>query len=237
MENSNFLKKKLISIMMGAFLIIGLLSFLKNKKSQESIVTNVDSVQSAASAGRQSVKSSILVTEPTVAPVMLSAEKKKWQELQEIVQSKNDNDPRLDQDFKTMNDELHDLLRKKYSDIPLEDRSERGLIAFLIARDLKNNQDLEFLKQIYEESPCLSLEDCKAKSADEPHLAGIDQSSMNYPQLVALYQLEKQLNSNAAFFSDRKIRETTRALLDQAAQFPVQGVKERAARLKEQFRL
>lgn len=236
MENSNFFKKKLIPFVMGVLLITGALFFLKNKASPKLVITKVDPAQIETLADVAAVAPSA-VAEPTVAPIALSAEQKKWQELQEIVQSKNDNDPRLDQDFKKMSAELHDLLRKKYSDVPMEDRNQRGLIAFLIARDLKNNQDLEFLKQIYEESPCLSLQDCKAKSAEEPHLAGIDQSSMNYPQLVSLYQLEKQLKDNATLFNDPKIKDTTRALLDQAAQFPVQGVKERAARLKNQFPL
>lgn len=221
----------------GAILLIGALLFFENKGISESPVTNVDSTQSKAFASRQTVRSLTLQTAPPSAPIILSAEQKKWEELQEIVQSKNDNDPRLDQDFKIMSNELHDLFRKKYSDIPMEDRNQRGLIAFLISRDLKNNLDLEFLKKIYEESPCLSLDDCKAKSSEEPHLSGIDESTINYPQLVALYQLEKQLKGNIAFFNDPKIKDTTRALLDQASKFPVQGVKERAVRLKNQFRL
>ena len=123
-----------------------------------------------------------------------------WQELQEIITSKNDNDPRLDQDFKILSEELHYLLIQKYSEIPEEDRNQRGLIVFLISRDLKYLEDLKFLKNIFKENPCLSLNNCNVLDSTDPHHSGIEQSSLNYPQLSALYQLEKQLTTNSQFF-------------------------------------
>ena len=238
MESNNSFRKTLIPFIAGV-LIVGLAFYFTKKNSSENLTA-----EKAGFSPRLHDTSVALQPEAeptdqpaTTEPTALAAEQVKWQELQQIIQSKNDNDPRLDQDFKKMNSELHALLRDKYAEVPMEDRNQRGLIAFLIARDLKNNDDLEFLKKIYEENPCLSLEDCKAKSQDDPHLAGIDQASMNYPQLVSLYQLEKQMKENGALFSDPKIKETARALLDQAAQFPVQGVKERAAKIKNQYPL
>lgn len=162
-------------------------------------------------------------------------EQKQWQVFQEILKSRNDNDPRLDKELSQLSVELHQLLKEKYSQLPAESRNERGLITFLVARDLKGAEDLEFLKAVYEEAPCLSLENCGVRSNSDPHLSGIDQNSMNYPQLAALYQLEKQLDKNPTFFQDSAIKDRLRALLTQAKQFGVPVVRTKAEEVASKF--
>lgn len=164
-----------------------------------------------------------------------AAEQKQWQIFQEILKSKNDSDPRLDKDLHQLSDGLHQVLREKYQQLPAENRNERGLITYLLARDLKNIEDLDFLKAVYEEAPCLSLENCGVRSNSDPHLSGIDQTSMNYPQLAALYQLEKQIENNPGRFQDTGMRDHMRALINQAKQFGVPIVRNKAEELAGKF--
>jgi len=159
-------------------------------------------------------------------------EQKKWSTLRDIMKSKNDNDSRLDKDLYNLSLLFHAELVKQYQNLPMESRNERGLIAFLIARDAKDSQDFEFLKSVYQESPCLSLDDCNTPSHGDPHLSGVDQTSANYPQLATLYQLERQINSGNLIFQDSNVKDQMRQLLANAAQFPVPMVAKKAESLR-----
>jgi hypothetical protein len=170
-------------------------------------------------------------------PPLSEPELKKWLVFQEIMKSKNDNDPRLDRDLNELTPGLRQALRQKYSQLPPESRNERGLIAYLVARDLRTVEDLDFLKSVFEEAPCLSLENCTVRSNSEAHLSGIDQTSMNYPQLAPLYQLEKQIEKNPERFQDSKMKDHLRALLGQAKQFGVPIVRNKADEISGKLHL
>ena len=122
--------------------------------------------------------------------------------IEAVVKSKNDNDPRINTELKSLSPDVHQALYAKYKAFPAEDRNNRGLVVFLIARDLKSVADLDFLKKVYAESPCLSLEDCKNVGSDDAHFSGTNQTTMNYPQFAGLYQLEKQLEGRRDLLKD-----------------------------------
>jgi hypothetical protein len=105
-------------------------------------------------------------------------------ELDEILASKNDNDPRLDRDFSGLSDEEKDAFRRRYDSLPLESRNERGTIVFLLGRNLATDDDWRFFRRVVDEAPCLSLADCSKSSggASEPG----DDVTLAYPALVAL---------------------------------------------------
>jgi hypothetical protein len=114
----------------------------------------------------------------------------------EIMKSKNDNDPRMDKDLVGLSPAAKAALMRKYEDSPAELRNNRGTIALLIGRELSTPQDLEFLKTILAEPPCLSLENCRTPSApggDEHSQNGIG-ITLVYPQLVTLKMLESYLS-------------------------------------------
>ena len=116
----------------------------------------------------------------------------------EIMKSKNDNDPRMDKDLVGLSPAAKAALMRKYEDSPTELRNSRGTIALLIGRELSTPQDLEFLKTILAEPPCLSLENCRTASApggDEHSQNGIG-ITLVYPQLVTLKMLESYLGHN-----------------------------------------
>ena len=109
--------------------------------------------------------------------------------LEDILRSKNDNDPRLDRDFDDLSPETKRLFRRKYRDTAFERRNERGTIVYLLGRNLRSREDWEFLRGVALEPPCLSLGDCSKKpspGADEE--AAGDEVTLAYPSLVALRQ-------------------------------------------------
>lgn len=153
--------------------------------------TRIQPTQTETPATSAPLKPEALVTQysPTTQKLLLT--------LDEILISKNDNDPRLDRDFRHLTAESKSALRKKYSTLTLEDRNGRGTIALLIGREITEAQDIQFLKEILSEPPCYSLENCTQEThmptgGDAHHEMGF-QVTLAYPQLSALYWLEKFL--------------------------------------------
>lgn len=162
-------------------------------------------------------------------------EQKKWTSFKEILASKNDNDPRINGELKNLSDDFHSLLYSEYQTLPAESRNERGMIVFLLTRDLRTDEDFAFLRKVYDEAPCLSLGDCNSRSQSDPHLSGIDQTTMNYPQLAELYQIEDRLTREPKLLEDTNMRENFKATIDAALKFPVPIVQKKAAEIKAKF--
>ena len=179
-----------------------------------------------------------LPNDPMPAPSSLSqAEQKLWNHFEEILASRNDNDPRVG-DLKNLSPEFRKSLFEKYNSLKPEDRNSRGFIVFLIAKDIRSASDLEFLQKVYQEPPCFSLENCSGGVADEdPHTAGVNQTTLNYPQLAGLYQLERQLETNPNLLKDPSLRAGVLATLKQAEAFPVPVIRQRAEQIRNKFRL
>lgn len=173
-----------------------------------------------------------------VAKSLISAEdQKKWQLFQAAIESKNDNDPRIDSDLADLSPEMHENLRQAYEALAAENRNGRGLVAFLIARDLKSPEDVDFLKKIYQESPCLSFSNCATEAPPDPHLDGINQTSLNYPQLAGLYQLERKLEAQPEMLGNAEMRARLSAMLREARQFPADAVQKRAEQIQSRYGL
>lgn len=240
------IKKFFLSLLIGALLFAGLFFIWGKKKSE--VTTALKPSQLDFSQGNQIQEPTAIQAqaEPTTvntddaeyAPATLSnPEQKLWLTLAEILKSKNDSDPRVG-DLKNLSTEFRKALSDKYSSLKMEDRNGRGFIVFLISKDLKSASDLEFLQKVYQESPCLSLENCGVTSRDDnPHNAGVDQTTMNYPQLVALYQIDKQLEANPQMLNDPAMRAGILATLKQAEAFPVPVVHDRAEQLRKKYNL
>lgn len=165
--------------------------------------------------------------------------------LDQILTSKNDNDPRLDQKFRHLTQEMKSALRDKYTNLPKEDLNARGTIALLIGREITDSADIIFLKEILNEPPCLSLTQCSKEAAPpsgpEAHLEATTEVTLAYPQLSALYWLEKLLaeqdspNSLEGQSSHLK-EEAYRAIqAAKASQTPI--VRRKAAELENKLKL
>ncbi len=234
MRNNSVVLK--ILFFTGVLLLGALLFFKYSHRGTSTNAVEKNEVAVSLKDNKSEVQPLTILSEPKEvekAPAQFnSEEQRKWGMIQEIMKSKNDNDPRLDKEFRDMTLAFHAELFHQYQTLPMESRNERGLIAFLIARDIKNSQDMEFLKSIYNEKPCMSLNDCTTTSESDPHLAGIDQTSVNYPQLAALYQIEKQLNSGNKIFESNDFKDQLRQVLAHASQFPVPMVQKKADAIK-----
>ncbi len=124
---------------------------------------------------------------------------KKMDVLNEILKSKNDNDPRLDQDFNNLSTQTKEAMEREYTQLHLESRNERGTIVFIVGKNLQTNQDFDFLAQVVTEEPCLSLSNCNNSTQDSPHIDGASgiQVTLEYPQIVALKSIENYLDNNS----------------------------------------
>lgn len=247
MPRSSKSSKTSIYVIIGALLLGVLLFFARNLFKPEPLEVNqtVGAVGHPAEPSQrtpvdgttttmESIESHpVKVAEPVAVDIstLREDEQKSWAILQEIIKSKNDNDPRLDKDLRSLTPAFHHALQAQYKAFPMESRSERGLVTYLIARDLKTAEDLQFLKTVYEESPCLSLENCATRIHSDPHLSGIDDTSANYPQLAALFQLEKILDTKPQLLNDPNMKDHFRAVLEQASKFPVPVIQRKAAEI------
>ncbi len=165
------------------------------------------------------------------------AEQKQWTLFQEILNSRNDNDARVDTELRDLTPEFKESLRSAYSQLPAENRNARGFAAFLIAREIRDVRDLQFLKEIFQESPCLSFQKCSQVGDPDPHLDGINETSLNYPQLVSLYQLQKQLEANPSLLQSSEMKTAFSETLREARQFPNSAIQAKARELQEKYGL
>ena len=148
-----------------------------------------------------------------------------WQtSLENILEAKSENDPRLDTEFRHLTPEQHSWLISRYHQVTAEDRTQRGKIAFLITRDLRDQKDVAFLKEIMEEQPCRSLANCEMRLPATTTGPSVDPVTLHYPQMTVLYQLEK----NPDLWTRTDLREPLRDLLLTAVKFPAEPVQQRA---------
>lgn len=121
--------------------------------------------------------------------------------LNEILSSRNDNDPRLDSEFRGLTAALKAALAEKYRALPRESFNERGTLVLLIGRELASAEDAQFLRAVMEEAPCHSLRDCGARApASQDQVAHGDESdavTRAYPQWMAVRMLERARDSGA----------------------------------------
>jgi hypothetical protein len=118
-------------------------------------------------------------------------------ELDAILGSGDDSDPRLDSDFNALSPEAKRLFRQRYSQAPAEERNARGTIVLLLGGNIDSPEDWAFLRSVLSEPPCQSLQDCaRAAPASAKHQEGSMKVTLAYPQLVALKQVEGQLEES-----------------------------------------
>lgn len=171
-------------------------------------------------------------TAVTTLPTLNNKDQHIWLVFESVLATKNDSDPRLDTDLKNLSSDIRKALFEKYQALPPEERNNKGLIVFLIARDIQSAQDLEFLNKVYQEGPCLSLENCKQTGSDDPHYSGMNQTTLNYPQLAGLYQIEKQLREKPEILKNPELRNGIVTALKHAENFPVPVVQQKAEQIR-----
>ncbi len=169
------------------------------------------------------VSPSPLPEHPAMESKLSDEDQKKFTILKEILKTKNDNDPRFDRELLHLSPELKKMVEHFYGDVKPELRNERGTVVFLIGRDLNSQDDVNFLKDVMMEKPCMSLADCsKAETGGgaEAHLDAINETTANYPQLMALRQLLIAYQKSANGTGQAAIAESIAHALQAAAHSP-----------------
>jgi hypothetical protein len=214
---------KVLFFLVGACLLAAPLFFvLRNTHSPKEPAAQV-------ATSTTSTNTAVNTAAPPITPIQLSpAEQKKIEVFEDILKSRNDNDPRIDQEFHALSPALKKALEDHYQSMPREERNGRGLVVFLVTRSLNSADDLAFIRSVYEEPPCTNMDGCSAAPSTDSHLSGIENTSLNYPQLVGLYQLEKQVRNNPSLTTDASLNKALLDVLEKAKSFPVQAVQQRA---------
>jgi hypothetical protein len=183
-----------VTLLSSALIIAGLVLALWWMHSAEEQVIISHVIRSADSSRRIPPVSRGVPATKQLAPIVNDVIKPKVKELQQILDSKNDNDPRLDTDFKVLNDIEKKTFEKRYLAYAPERLNERGTLAFLIGRNLTSKDDISFMNHILEEPPCQSLESCSIPSqkstGDTAHHDSLNSITLAYPQIVAIKALE-----------------------------------------------
>lgn len=180
----------------------------------------------------------VLVTDTARAPIVIKADPKysapvqaKLKILEEVLNSKNDNDPRLDSEFETLTEEMREALVDTYKTMPKESLNERGTVVFLLGKNISSEKDLEFFQELITETPCLSMIDCsKEANLENPgdeHLAESQETTLIYPQLMALRLVSASYEDSKSEVMKERIREFFRM----AKQSPSEYLGDEASRI------
>jgi hypothetical protein len=159
------------------------------------------------------------------SPSLIPEEQKKWVVLEQILESKNDNDPRIDTDLRHLSPGFKSALAIHYAELKPERFNERGTLVFLVGRELVHPADVDFMRTVLTEKPCLSVSDCSrppaAHAGEDDHREMMNETTTRYPQLMALRALKqkwRELQKDPTGQTDliRQIRET----LEEASRSP-----------------
>jgi len=194
----------------------------------------------ASESSVPSTREAILTSTPAVPEKDRQKDVKMMRDLDEIFASRNDNDPRLDTEFRNLTPVEKELLRDKYRDLPRESLNERGTIVFLLGRELKTPEDYAFLAQVGNQQPCLSLGDCQKQasiSEESIHEEDAVSVTLTYPQRVALKSLENVLSraQHAGAAADPAQVNLALGTLGSITNSPVSWVGQKAAELQAQY--
>jgi hypothetical protein len=113
--------------------------------------------------------------------------------LNEILESKNDNDSRIDTHFLNLSGNAKASIQAKYFELQAEMRNEKGLIVHLLGKNITQEKDLRFFETVLLEPACLSLKDCTQNLAIND---SIERVTLAYPQIIALISVKKYLSQH-----------------------------------------
>jgi hypothetical protein len=158
--------------------------------------------------------------------------------LDEIIAAKSDNDPRLDTELRSLSPAAKQLMRGRYQSTAQEKRNARGTIVFLLGRNISSADDVAFLHHVISEPPCRSLTSCENEdkgsvSPADRHHEGTNETTLAYPQLVALHSIEAYLKAPAGA---PELSAQVLAELEGARRSPIRKVAALADELSRQYR-
>lgn len=197
---------------------------------EEKIALNIDS----SSQVDESIKE---IKSDFQNPLQQMSDEQKFVLIKKQIKNNKDNELEVDQYLKNLSPQLKEDVIQLYSQIELESRNSRGFLAYLVARDLKSIADAQFLKSVFSEKPCLGLQSCSQVEASDPHHDSINQTTLDYPQLAVLYQIDKKLKQQPEILKDLKLKEEIVAIIREASHFPSPKVASMAEKINLKYKL
>jgi hypothetical protein len=131
--------------------------------------------------------------------------------LNQVLADQTDNDSRVDHELSKLNQKDRLDFRDKYRSLRAESLRDRGLIVYLLGRNIETQGDLDFMKEVLNERNCLSLENCAVtdqKTLSAPEMA----SHLAFPKLMAIAALKAKLEARPS----NKMREAIESILQGA---------------------
>ena len=193
-------KLKFVILILGLAIFAGLGVVRANKSEREHREATLRQMGNSSNSTEKLKTPKPITANPLPTPLAAATpeDQHKYETLNEILLAKNDNDPRLDTELRKLSPGAKDLFRTRYDSLNPELRNERGTVVYLLGRNLSSKEDVEFLRKVLEETPCRSLADCqrnpdRVAGADE-HLEAANETTLAYPQIVALKSLEGYLS-------------------------------------------
>lgn len=158
-------------------------------------------------------------------------ERFQMQALKDILQSMDDQDPRLDRDLKFLSPQVKNEIKNIYRNLPDPQINRKGLLVFLIGRNIQSEEDVSFLEGVLNEPPCHNLTDCKANggslgSEAEKHDNTLP-VTLAYPQLLALHYL-KELQMDGAMLPPGLSQQKVQQAIESAKKSKVDVVRKAA---------
>jgi hypothetical protein len=159
--------------------------------------------------------------------------------LEQVLTSRNDNDPRLDTELRHLSLGAKALMESRYRQFAPEARNSRGTVVFLIGRNLERPEDVDFLRSVLAEPPCRSLADCSQEGGEThgeaKHLESTEEVTKAYPQIVALKSIENYLNQASSGGEKPPLYDQALAALQEAARSPVPSIAQAAQALIQRY--
>jgi hypothetical protein len=131
--------------------------------------------------------------------------------LNQVLKDQADNDPRVDKELSRLNQKERLDFRAKYRSLKPEALKNRGLIVYLLGRNIETQGDLDFMAEVLNERSCLSLENCERtdqKTLSERTFA----IQLAFPKLMAVTALKAKLKLRPS----KKMRKAIENILESA---------------------
>lgn len=184
-------------LLIAAAVVAWAVAWLAMRNSPHAPVSETAAPLIAAATPAPLVSSAVPAASPsaraaTPAPAGIAGEdasQKKLDILKEILESKNDNDPRLDSEFRDLDPATKSRLREFYKELPEEKLNSRGTVVFLLGRNIRTSEDAQFMNSVLRQAPCLSLASCGTPGEADPESSS--DVTLAYPQIVATVGLVK----------------------------------------------
>jgi hypothetical protein len=175
-------KKGIIFGFLGAVVVLLFFLFSNRREILKSQRVDQPAVSASITPSPESVEAAKPSPTPSLPKSALKLAPKDLRKivvLQELMELKDEHDPRIEKDLSGLSAEVKSVIETLYEETPPDHAQERGIIVLVIGRQIAQKADIDFLKSVL-------MEKTQAKG---------DAKQAYYPQVVAVRTLVEQYRS------------------------------------------